>query len=67
MRFKIIFDNSTSSQHLYAVKRLFENLRGVNIIRNTPVDYIIEVSSEDTVHIIEDMDLLGYIAVSKLG
>lgn len=64
---KIIFDNSTSSQHLYAVKRLFENLRGVNIIRNTPVDYIIEVSSEDTVHIIEDMDLLGYIAVSKLG
>ena len=51
MRFKIIFDNSTSSQHLYAVKRLFENLRGVNIIRNTPVDYIIEVSSEDTVHI----------------
>lgn len=67
MRFKIIFDNSTSSQHLYAVKRLFENLRGVDIISNTPVDYIIEASGEDTVRIIEDMDLLGYIVVSKLG
>lgn len=67
MRFKITFDNSTSSQHLYAVKRLFENLQGVDIISNTPVDYVIEASGEDTVRIIKDMDLLGYIVVSKLG
>lgn len=66
MKFKIIFDDSTSSQHLYVVKRLFENLRGVKIISNTPVNYIIEVLGEDTVRIIEDMDLLGYIAVARL-
>ena len=66
MKFKIIFDDSTSSQHLYAVKRLFENLRGVKIISNTSVNYIIEVLGEDTVRIIEDMDLLGYIAVARL-
>ena len=66
MKFKIIFDDSTSSQHLYAVKRLFENLRGVRVISNTPVNYIIETSGEDTVRIIKDMDLLGYITVSRL-
>lgn len=66
MKFKIIFDDSTSSQHLYAVKRLFENLRGVEVISNTPVNYIIEVSGEDTVHVIEDMDLLGYITIVRL-
>lgn len=66
MKFKIIFDDSTSSQHLYAVKRLFENLQGVKVISNTPVNYIIEVSGEDTVRIIEDMDLLGYITVARL-
>lgn len=66
MKFKIIFDGSTSSQHLYAVKRLFENLRGVKVISNTPVNYIIEISGEDTVCIVEDMDLLGYITVARL-
>ena len=66
MKFKIIFSDSTSSQHLYAVKRLFENLRSVKVISNTPVNYIIEVSGEDTVRIIEDMDLLGYITVARL-
>lgn len=49
------------------MKRLFENLQGVDIISNTPVDYVIEASGEDTVRIIEDMGLLGYIVVSKLG
>lgn len=66
MKFKIIFSDSTSSQHLYAVKRIFENLRGVRVISNTPVNYIIDVSGEDTVRIIEDMDLLGYITVARL-
>lgn len=66
MKFKIIFDDSTSSQHLYAVKRLFENLRGVEVISNTPVNYIIEVSGEDIARIVEDMDLLGYITIARL-
>lgn len=66
MKFKIIFDDSTSSQHLYAVKRLFENLRGVKVISNTPVNYIIEVSGEDTVRIIEDMNLSSYIISERL-
>lgn len=66
MKFKIIFDDSTSFQHLYAVKRLFENLQGVKVINNTSVNYIIEASGEDTVRVIEDMDLLGYITVSRL-
>lgn len=66
MKFKIIFDDSTSSLHLYAVKKLFENLRGIDIISNTPVNYIIEASGEDTVRIVEDMDLLGYITIVRL-
>lgn len=66
MKFKIIFDDSTSSQHLYAVKRLFENLRGVKVISNTPVNYIIEVLGEDTVRIIEDMNLSSYIISERL-
>ena len=66
MKFKIIFDGSTSSQHLYAVKRLFENLRGVKVISNTPVNYIIETSGEDTVRIIKDMNLSSYILSERL-
>lgn len=66
MKFKIIFDDSTSSQHLYVVKRLFENLRGAEVISNTPVNYIIEVSGEDIARIVEDMDLLGYITIARL-
>lgn len=66
MKFKIIFDDSTSSQHLYAVKRLFENLRGVKVISNIPVNYIIEASGEDTVRIIEDMNLSSYIISERL-
>ena len=66
MKFKIIFDGSTSSQHLYAVKRLFENLWGVKVISNTPINYIIEASGEDTVRVIKDMDLLGYITIARL-
>ena len=66
MKFKIIFDGSTSSQHLYAVKRLFENLRGAKVISNTPINYIIEASGEDTVRVIEDMDLSSYILSERL-
>lgn len=66
MKFKIIFDDSTSSLHLYAVKKLFENLRGVEVISNTPVNYIIEVSGEDIARIVEDMDLLSYITIARL-
>lgn len=66
MKFKIIFDGSTSSQHLYAVKMLFENLRGIKVISNTPVNYIIETSGEDTVRIIEDMNLSSYIISERL-
>ena len=66
MKFKIIFDGSTSSQHLYAVKRFFENLWGAKVISNTPINYIIEASGEDTVRVIEDMDLLDYITIARL-
>ena len=66
MKFKIIFDDSTSSQHLYAVKKLFANLQGVGVVNNTSDSYIIEALGEDTVRIIEDMDLLGYITVARL-
>ncbi len=65
MKFKIIFDGSTSSQHLYAVKKLFANLQGVEVASNTP-DNIIEALGEDIVRVIEDMDLLGYITIVRL-
>lgn len=48
------------------MKRLFENLRGVEVISNTSVNYIIEVSGEYIARIVEDMDLLGYITVARL-
>jgi hypothetical protein len=66
MKFKIIFDGSTSSQHLYAVKKLFANLQGVEVASNTPDSYIIEALGEDIVRVIEDMDLLGYITIVRL-
>ena len=66
MKFKIIFDGSTSSQHLYAVKKLFANLQGVEVASNTPDSYIIEALGEDAVRIIEDMNLSSYIISERL-
>lgn len=66
MKFKIIFDGSTSSQHLYAVKKLFANLQGVEVVSNTPDSYIIEALGEDVVRIIEDMNLYSYIISERL-
>lgn len=66
MKFKVIFDDSTSSQHLYAVKKLFANLQGVGVVSNTSDSYIIEALGEDTVRIIEDMDLFSYITIERL-
>lgn len=66
MKFKIRFNDSTSSLHLYAVKKLFANLQGVEVISNTPDSYIIEALGEDAVRIIEDMSLFSYIISERL-
>lgn len=43
---------------------MLERLDGVEILHKGRDEYIIEVS-EDTVHIIDDMNLYGYIKLDK--
>lgn len=64
MRYKVLFDNQDATQHVYAVKRMLERLDGVEVLHKEIDEYIIEVS-EDTVHIIDDMNLYGYIKLDK--
>lgn len=60
MRYKVLFDNQDATQHIYAVKRMIERLEGVEILHKGRDEYIIEVS-EDTVYIIDDMNLYRYV------
>lgn len=64
MRYKVLFDNHDATQHVYAVKRMLEHLDGVEVLHKGIDEYIIEVS-EDTVHIIDDMNLYRYIKLDK--
>lgn len=67
MKIKIVFNDIDASQHIYSVKRLFERLQGIDIIKNNKDDYIVETSDEDAIRIIEDMSLLGYIRSDKIS
>lgn len=67
MKIKIVFNDRDASQHIYSVKRLFERLQGIDIIKNNKDDYIVETSDEDAIRIIEDMSLLGYIRSDKIS
>lgn len=64
MRFKIVFEDYLRRGHVESIKTLLKGLQGVDVLEVDDEHMLIGVS-DDTVTVIEDMNLCDYITAIR--